>query len=206
MIVKPSIGFLNTDSNAELILAIRKIITCMTGNPSYPKAVALLLLVQAALDAFSTAVTNASNGGTTLTSIRNDKREDLCVLVRSLAADVTDECKGDLTVLLTSGFPIQKPQRFPIGAVAAPGNPQLSLGTQSGVLNASVPPIYGAATYNWQLAAASAPSVILQTDETTAASTSFSGLTPGVIYIVQANAVATAGTSDWSQPSSQMVL
>jgi hypothetical protein len=206
MIVKTSIGFLNTDSDAELIKAIQQIITSLTGNLSFPKAAALLVLIQAALADFITALAQAGDGGVTLTAIKNDKREALCVLVRSLANDVTDECLGDLTVLLSSGFPIQKPQHFPVGILPTPAAPTLSLGAQSGVLDASATPVYGAATYNWQLAAASAPSVILQNDETSAAGTSFSGLTPGVVYIVTLNAVGTAGTTDWSQPTSQMVI
>jgi hypothetical protein len=66
-------------------------------------------------------------------------------------------------------------------------------------------PVYGAVTYNWQLVTTNAPTVILQTIETTAASVSFGGLTPGLIYQVIVNAVGTAGTSDWSQPTNQMV-
>jgi hypothetical protein len=206
MIVKPSISFLTRDGDPELVVDVQKIITYMTGNASYPKAVALLLLIKAALADFSTALANADDGGITLKSIKNDKREALCALVRSLAADVTDECLGDLTILLSSGFPIQKPEHYPIGELPAPGAPTLTLGVHSGSLNASLPPMYGAATYNWQLAAADAPTVILQTDETTAASTSFDDLIPGKVYLVQANAVGTAGTSDWSQSASLMVV
>jgi hypothetical protein len=75
-----------------------------------------------------------------------------------------------------------------------------------GALDASVTPVYGAVTYNWQLVAINAPTVILQTIETTAASVSFGGLTPGVIYQVIVNAVGSAGTSDWSNPTNQMVV
>lgn len=206
MIVKPSISFLLTDSDPQLVTDINLIYTSMTGNPSYPKAVALLLLVKAALDALIAALAAAGGGGYALTSIKYDKRDALCTLVRSLAGDVSDECAGDLTVLLTSGFPIQKPQHFPIGDLPPPGAPTLSLGVHSGDLNASVAPVYGAVTYNWQLALASAPTAILQTDETTAANTSFSGLTPGQTYVVTANVVGSAGTSDWSQPRAQMVV
>jgi hypothetical protein len=85
----------------------------------------------------------AGGGGVALTAVKNDKRDALCTLVRSLADDVTDECDGDLTVLLTSGFPIQKPQHFPIGDLPAPNVPTLSLGVHSGDLNASVTPVYG---------------------------------------------------------------
>ncbi|HEY5298053.1 MAG TPA: hypothetical protein VIK59_09005 [Verrucomicrobiae bacterium] len=206
MIVKPYISFLLLDSDAQLVKDINRIYTSMTGNPAYPKAVALVLLVKSALDAFVAALAAAGGGGTTLTAVKKDKRYALCTLTRSLAGDVTDECDGDLTVLLTSGFPIQKPQHFPIGNLPAPVAPTLSLGVNSGDLNAAVAPVYGAVTYNWQLALASAPSVILKTDETTAAGTSFSSLTPGQMYIVTVNAVGSAGTSDWSQPTSQIVV
>jgi hypothetical protein len=206
MIIKPSIGFLNTDSDAQLIKDLQQILNDMTGNASYPKAAALLLLIQAALAEFITALAQAGDGGMTLTSIKNDKREALCVLVRSLANDVENECLGNLTVLLASGFPIQKPQHFPVGDLQTPAAPTLSLGSHSGGLDASVPPVYGASTYNWQVAAASAPTVILQSDETTAANTSFNGLTPGVVYMVTVNVVGTAGASDWSKPTSQMVI
>ena len=206
MIVKPSISFLLTDGDPQLVTDVNLIYTSMTGNPYYPKAVALLLLVKAALDAFIAALAAAGDGGRALTAAKSDKREALCTLVRSLAGDVADECAGDLTVLLTSGFPIQKPQHFPIGDLPAPAAPTLSLGVHSGDLNAAVEPVYGAVTYNWRLALASAPTVTLQTDETTAAKTSFSDLTPGQTYVVTANAVGSAGTSDWSQPSSQMVI
>jgi hypothetical protein len=97
-----------------------------------------------------------------MTAVKNDKRDVLCMLFHSLAGDVMDECAGDLTVLLTSGFPIEKPQHFPIGDLA--------------------------------------------NDETTAANASFSGLSPSQIYVVTVNVVVSAGTSDWNQPTSQMVV
>jgi hypothetical protein len=206
MIVKPSIGFLKTDRDADLVKAIQKILGMMTGNISYPKAVALLLLVKAALDDFTAGLVLAGDGSHTLVSAKKDKRLALAALVRSLAYDVEVECAGDLTVLLSSGFPIQKPQHFPIGDLPVPAAPALMLGAHSGSLDASVPPVYGAQSYNWQVALASAPNVILQTKETTATYTSFVGLKPGEIYIVQANVSGTAGTSDWSQPTSQMVV
>ena len=64
----------------------------------------------------------------------------------------------------------------------------------------------GAAIYNWRLAAASAPTGYLQTAQTTAASHTFTGLTPGVVYLAQVNCVGSAGPSDWSEPVSQMAV
>jgi hypothetical protein len=206
MIVKPSTSFLTTDRDPDLVTDIKKILVAMTGNASYPKAAALLLLVLAALDEFITALANAGDGGKTLTALKDQKRVALCALVRSLALDVTDECKGDLTVLLSSGFPIQKPEHYPIGDLPAPAAPALSLGTHSGELDASVPPIYGALTYNWQLMLASAPTVMVQEIETSTSYVTFPDLPPGQVCIVQANVVGTAGTSDWSPSASLMVV
>lgn len=206
MIVKPSVSFLNSDSDSQLIVDTNTIITSLTGNASYPTPTPTLAAITTALDAFSTALADAAGGGVTLTATKNDKRDDLTNLLRELASYVQVACKGDLTVLLTSGFPIQKPQRNPIGVLPAPVNVAISLGARSGELDAAMPPVFGAAIYNWKLMAANAPTVVLQTAQTTSASNSFAGLTPGTVYVAQVNAVGSAGPSDWSEPVSQMVV
>ena len=206
MIVKPSIRFLTQDGDSDLVLALKKILVSLTSNASYPKAAALLLLVQAALAEFETALANTADGGHSAFSLKDQKREALCPLVRSLALDVTDECHGDLTVLLTSGFPIQKPEHYPIGDLPAPAAPALALGTHSGELDASVPPIYGSLTFNWKLMFASAPTVVVQEIETSTSYATFASLPPGQTCIVQANVVGTAGTSDWSPSAALMVV
>jgi hypothetical protein len=76
----------------------------------------------------------------------------------------------------------------------------------SGELIASMPPVFGAAIYNWRVSAASAPTVVVQTSQTTAAGCTFAGLTPGVVYVIEVNAVGSAGPSDWSNPVSKMVV
>jgi hypothetical protein len=126
--------------------------------------------------------------------------------MRQLASYVQVACKGDLAVLLSSGFPIQKPQRSPIGVLPAPAGLTVTLGNRSGELDASAAPVPGAAIYNWRVTTAAAPNVVVQTAQTTAASNTFEGLTPGVVYNVQVNAVGSAGPSDWSDPVPQMVV
>jgi hypothetical protein len=206
MIVKPSTSFLTQDGDSDLVTDLKKILVSMTGNASYPKAAALLLLVQAALTEFEAGLANTANGGRAAFTLKDQKRQALYPLVRSLALDVTEECHGDLTVLLSSGFPIQKPEHNPIGNLPTPAAPTLSLGAHSGELDGSTSPIYGSLTFNWRLMLASAPTVVVQETETSAASVTFAGLIPGQIYIVQVNVVGTAGTSDWSQAVSLMVV
>src|ERR1019366_670919 len=205
MIVKPSTSFLTQDGDSDLVTDLKKIIGKMTANASYPKAAALLLLVAAALAEYETALSKTADGGRSAFTLKAQKREALYPLVRSLALDVTEECHGDLTVLLTSGFPIQKPEHYPIGDLPTPAAPALALGAHSGELDASTSPIYGSLTFNWRVMLASAPTVVVQEIETSAASATIPGLPPGQLCIVQVNVVGTAGTSDWSPAVSLMV-
>ena len=82
----------------------------------------------------------------------------------------------------------------------------LTNGVNPGDMIAVTAPIYGAGSFNWQIAAASAPTVMLQTAQTLGGRVTFSGLTPGVVYNVQVNAVGSAGTSAWSGVFSLMAV
>jgi hypothetical protein len=197
--------FLSKDSDAQLLADTQTIITKTEGNPAFPTPAPSIADITTAMNDFATALANAANGGIELTAIKNDKRNVLVGLLRNLASYLQVTCNGDLTTLISSGFPIQKPQRTPVGLLSAPVV-ALSLGINSGSLNGSALPIFGASIYNWQLVRADAPNVIVQTAQTTAASMTFNNLTPGVVYSVQANAVGAAGPSDWSNPVSQMVI
>ena len=204
-IVKPAISFLNTDSDAQLITSTTTIVTAMTGNASYATPAPALAAITTAKTAFATAVANAAEGGLSLTAIKNDKRAVLVALMRQLASYVQVTCDGDYAVLLSSGFPTQKPTRTPVGVLPAPGNVSVTLGPRSGELHAVANPVPGAAIYNWRVTSAT-PNTPVVTLQTTGGSTIFADLTPGVVYNVEANVVGSAGPSDWSNPVAQMVV
>lgn len=206
MIVKPTVSFLSTDGDARLATNIEVIISSMTGNANYPAPTPPLAVVQAAKEAFINALSAAADGGKTLTARKNDRRAALVVLVRQLANYVATACNGDLTVLISSGFPIHKPQRQPVGVPAIPSGLTLDFGVRTGELDAVAAPVPEASIYNWRLTTAAAPEVLLQTAQSTGASWTFTNLTPGVIYRVTVNAVATAGASDWSNPATCMAV
>jgi hypothetical protein len=206
MITKPSISFLNDDSDAELLARVTAITTALDGNTHYPTPAPTLAVVNAATEAFATAVAEATGGGTALTAAKNEKRAALVALVRELASYIQVACKGDLAVLLTSGFPHQKPAKQPIGELPPPANLQVKLGARSGQLATKVDPVPGASIYNWRLWAPTSPDNPVQTRQTTAARNTFTGLTPGVIYSVEVNAFGAAGPSNWAGPAKQMVV
>ena len=144
-------------------------------------------------------------GGVPLTLAKNDARAVLTGLLRELSSYVQLACRGDMTKLLTSGFPVQKAVRTPVG-VLPPPTVTVKLGNKSGDLAAKLAPMAGAAVYNWRVTTATSPAAPVLTAQTTAASNTFSGLTPGVVYLVEANAVSSGGVSDWSNPATQMVI
>jgi hypothetical protein len=206
MIVKPSVSFLKNYSDAVLIATTGGILSGMTDNLHFPSPTPTLPVLASALNDFSTALANAADGGKALTAAKKAKRTALAVLLRELAAYLQVACKGDLTALLSSGFPRQKPHRQPVGALPAPANISITFGQRTGELSASFSPIVGASVYSWRVTMAAEPEVEVLSDQSTAASNTFTGLTPGVVYRVQANAVGAAGPSDWSVPVSQMVV
>lgn len=57
-----------------------------------------------------------------------------------------------------------------------------------------------------ELMLASAPTVFVQQSQTTAGRNTFSGLTPGQVYVVEWNAMGSAGPSDWSDAGETMVV
>lgn len=206
MIAKPAISFLTGDSDALLATNVSNIITKMTGNQNYSSPTPSLSVVSTALNAFNVALAAAADGGIALTLAKNARRAELVALVRTLASYVQLTCQGDMTKLLSSGFPAQKSTRQPIGPLPAPANLVLSLGVRSGELNAKVSPVAGASVYNWRISTSDAPAQWQPMGQTTAARNVFTGLTPGTIYSVQVNAVGAAGPSIWSNAASQMVI
>jgi hypothetical protein len=205
MNVKPAIGFLTKDSDPQLDQDTETIIASMTGNANFPTPSPDLVVVTAALTAFTIALADAADGGTEKTAIKNARRAQLEALLRQLASYVFATASGDMTKLLSSGFPAQKTARPPIGPLPTPATPFLSQGPVTGSLNAATSPINGSYIYNWRVALASAPTVFVKQVQTTAASNTFEDLTPGQIYNVQLNAVGAAGTTDWSGPGELMI-
>ena len=206
MIVKPAISFVRTDTDAQLVTHTQTIILSMTDNANFPSPSPTLAVLATAKDEFATALANAANGGTELTVIKNEKRAALAGLLRQLALYVSMACKGKMAVLLSSGFPTQKPVRTPAGVLPSPAAPVLSLGARSGELAASTTPIANGSIYNWRAALAAEPGVSVQEVQTTAASVTFERLTPGQIYRVDVNVVGSAGPSDFSDSAQLMVV
>lgn len=207
MIVKPAIRYLLSAPDAQLIVIVQTVLAAVAAHATiFTTPVPTPTVVQTALDAFMVSLQEAALGGPAQTAIKNARRAELAALMRLLANYVGAIAHGDMSILLLSGYPHQKPNPGPVGPMPKPATPRSRPGSYSGSLIAATVPIYGAGTYNWRLALHSAPTVYLQTVQTTGARVTFTGLTPGQTYDVAVNAVGASGPGDYSENGSTMVV
>jgi hypothetical protein len=206
MTVKPAIAWIGTNSDTLFGNNCGEVILGLTNNvDTYEKPVPGLPVVRGALDAFNADLKAWADGGRSAMVKKNNSRLVLASLMRQLAAYVTVACNGDLRNLVLSGFPPQKTTRTPVGILPAPPGLVLKQGGLTGMIVARVNPVFGASIYNWTCTA-NTPGAVAITCQGTAASCTFSDLTPGVVYSVTLNVVGAAGPSNWSNPVSLMVI
>ncbi len=165
-----------------------------------------LAIVTVANEALRVAINEAADGSREKIAIRRARQNELVSLMRQLANYVTSTSNGDMAKMLASGFPHQKPVREKVGDLPAPNVPKIIQSNISGKINVSVGAVYGASSYNWRLASAKNATTYLQQVQTTGGRVSFEGLTPGEVYLVDANAVGAAGPGDFSTQGQLRVI
>ncbi len=205
MIVKPSVSNLTAASDPQLNLDVTTVTTSMEGNLNYPTPLPTIPILTAANAEFAQAIADAAGGGKEATSAKNAKRAIVVSLMRQLASYVAVACQDDMTKLLSSGFPVQKPNRTPAVVPPTPASPTCTQ-LLTGQVMASSGPCFGTYIYNSRVALASAPTTYVQHQQSTGSKATYNGLTPGQLYLFEFNAVGTAGTSDWSDAGSIMVI
>jgi hypothetical protein len=198
MISQLLFGWLTKDGEEQFSGKVSTGIQGMTGNTYFTTLATEVTAADTAYATYLLAKADAVRGGVEQTAIRNARRGDLVDLLRGLLSNINAVANGDAEKLLSSGFPLRKTVRTPVGPLQTPATPVVRQGPTTCTLKASTPPIYGASLYTTRLALASAPLVYLQTKQSTAAHFLFDGLTAGELYNVGMNAIGAAGPSDWS--------
>ncbi len=177
-----------------------------TGNPHFTSLAAGIAACQAAYDDYLIKKANASQGGTDLISLRDTARATLVRLLRALFSSINSIANGNVDMLLSTAFPVNNTNRTPIGPLATPAAPKLSQGPTSGSVRASIPTVYGAVLYTAQLALASKPDVIVESQQQTGVRFLFEDCTPGEVYNVAVNAIGAAGPTDFSDVGTLRVV
>lgn len=181
---------------------VGNVVTCMTGNVSFPTPPVALADVTALQNTFRTALQAAAQGGTQLTAAKNAARDALEAAMRKLAGYVQITAE-DLPTLLSSGFEPVSTNRSPapldapvILTVVNAISGQMLVTLQAPV-NARAVEIFTAATPGqWKHAITSTKSRNIPLDN----------LTPGTVYGIQARAVGADGYGPWSNPVSRMAI
>ena len=89
---------------SELGTTSDRIIANMNNNPDFSDAPPALAELKKVLPEFMEARANAKGRDIKMVSIKNDKKAIVLDLLQQLADYVTVKCKGDRTMILSSGF------------------------------------------------------------------------------------------------------
>lgn len=187
---------------ADLVQFTNGILFSLTGNASYPTPPITLIMLGTLLTALVNAMAAAAQGGTPLTSAKTDAQIALVTALRKIATYVQCEGAQNLTVLLSSGYLINSTNRAR-SPLQIPSILQI-LNNISTQLMVRLTPVVNARTYQVKVLKPDG-TVFVILDSTQARRIIIPGVTPGVIYTVQARAVGgSTGYSPWSQPVSCM--
>lgn len=144
---KVSIDFsTNRYSDPALSRKVGTIIELMTGNPSFPTPAPTLEQVSTALAEFTSAMDKTAIGGPPQTVIKNQKRDALVALLKTLAEYVQLASNGDEGVILSSGYSVNK-RPTPIGPLQKATGFTVMPGTNHGSVELSCNVIKGANSY-----------------------------------------------------------
>ena len=202
-IARVALGFVRINAG-QLVEFIRNIITLMTGNANFTTPSPPLATVTSAVDQFDSLVQEALNGDRIVIAARNAARASLLSLMRQLASYVQGQCAGDVAILVSSGFKSIKQKStsvipaVPTGARLTPGPNTCTLmfrfGRDRNVSNFSIQVAddsEGPWT-DWGLS--NKTRVLLE------------NLTPLRTKWARARSNGAAGSSDWTEPTSRVVI
>jgi len=185
----------------------QRIIDSMNDNPNYPAPVPALTDVQSLVDSYNNALANLGRTGQQGTLIKNQLRDSLEELLRTLALYVQVQGGSNLAILQSSGYDLQKGRGGPIGILPKPSDFKVIPGPVPGSAKPSFEPIDGANTYLFQYADASVTdSTVWQSEYSGKSSHIIEGLTSGNRYAFRVCGIGTDPTRVFSDVIISFVL
>lgn len=136
-------------SDAAFDLKAQTIIAAITGNPNFPPPIPELTAAAAAATAFSNALITAKNGSKADAAVKNEKRVESEECFFTLADYVSLIAKGNIAILVSSGFDLAKDAQ-PSPPLVKPEIIKVTDGVNSGELQVTISRVPGAKLYTYQ--------------------------------------------------------
>lgn len=178
-------------SDPALLVLAQSILAALTGNLFFPSPSPTLAVFQAAITAYSDALSAAANRGKNEVTAKNARRQELIDVLFNLALDVMKTADGNEEALVSSAFPLTR-QRQPLLPLGIPVIAKIELGLNAGELEVILGSLQGARTfvYKYTPEPLTAGSVWESVNSTRIKET-ISGLESGKKYLVQIVAYGT---------------
>ena len=170
----------------------------------FPSPDITIAMIKTVIDNFETAILAAKDGSHSALAVRNDKEKLADDVFRILVNYVNRIADGDETIIIKSGFNASK-QPIPFQKA------ELSViyGEHSGSVMVIIKAILNAVAYKIQYRKTSVSGLLeewLEAEISTSASCLIANLIPGTKYDFRFASISSAGTSDFSNPISIIVI
>ncbi len=202
---KVLIGF-SRYSGPDLTVKTDSIIDHMTGNANFPTPQPTIIQLTAAGSDFKVALAAADSGSKTDTANKNQKREVLENILRDLGLYVQLNGKNEETILLSSGYDLQKSKTH-IGTLAKPENVKVTPGDNKGAVKIALKTVVGADSYIFEYTALPIiDATIWKIKTSTKANVQISDLTSGKEYAFRVAGVGSDSELVYSDVVNSFVL
>ena len=190
-------------SDADLATKSEAIHEGMTNNPYFTDPVPTLAALQAAITAFTEALTNAASRDKVKVAIKNECRQVLEDLLMQLARYVNFLANGNEAMLTSTNFELGMPGDPT--SLEQPGPLTISNGITTGELLVRLKKVKGAYSYMYQVTPdPMTPESIWQSESGPRSSNTFSGLVPGQKYWFRIAAVGAFSQVAYSPVANQV--
>jgi hypothetical protein len=194
-------------SDEKLLLFAQHVLEMMSGSSNFPEPVVSMAALAAIIASFQSALTAARDGGGIAVEQKNSIRRQLVPALRQLAIYVQSVADGDPSIIASSGFRTRSQGYRPQPQPAVPRIRKILNGAPEELLVYVNAEVY-AKTYNLRFGPASTDpnSWTVRQAAVVKSAVRFKGLTPGVVYGFQVQALGNGGVTDWSDTSTHMSM
>lgn len=196
----------NSYSDSELIIKAGSIRECMTDNASFPDPSPTLAQLKDATDNFNAALVKAESGTKADKAAKNQMRETLEALLQLMADYVQRISKGDETLILSSGFDVQK-KSSTVGPLEKPGGVAVKMGNNKGTAIVMCDVVPNSRYYEGEYTETPVTTAsIWRRNSSTKRKIQFEGLKSGGEYAFRITAAGTDPVRNWSDEIITYVL